>query len=98
VARALAVLRRTLEDGPVVDGVEHLGRWLEEFHPHSFVELDYGGLVHLLDDDALRSDESAADIAEATAALGRSDADGVTAAYERVVMRWRAIAAVESAN
>jgi hypothetical protein len=87
-----------LEDGPVVDGVEQLGRWLEEFHPHSIVELDYGGLVHLLDDEELRADDSAEDLAEAVAALGRADADGVAAAYERVVNRWRVIAGVESAN
>jgi hypothetical protein len=98
VARALSVLHRTLEDGPVVDGVEQLGRWLEEFHPHSIVELDYGGLVHLLDDEELRADDSAEDLAEAVAALGRADADGVAAAYERVVNRWRVIAGVESAN
>ena len=55
-ARALSVLRRTVEDGAVAAGVEDLGRWLEEFHPRSLVELDYGGLVHLLDDEALASD------------------------------------------
>jgi hypothetical protein len=98
VARALAVVRRTLEDGPVVDGIDELGRWLEEFHPHSLVELDYGGLVHLIEDEDLREDESVADVTEAVAALGRGDADGVAAAYERVVLRWRAIAATESGN
>jgi hypothetical protein len=98
VARALAVVRRTLEDGPVVDGIEDLGRWLEEFHPHSLVELDYGGLVHLLDDDQLRADTSVEDVTEAVAALGRADAEGVAAAYERVVNRWRLIAGIESAN
>ncbi len=30
-----------------------VGRWLEDFHPCSLVELDYGGLVHLVSDDAL---------------------------------------------
>jgi hypothetical protein len=40
--------------------LEEVGRWLEEFHPHSLVELDYGGLVQLLDDDALRADQSVA--------------------------------------
>jgi hypothetical protein len=98
VARALAVLRRTLEDGPVVDGVEQLGRWLEDFHPHSLVELDYGGLVHLIDDDDLREDQSVADVTEAVSALGRGDADGVAAAYEQVVTRWRGIAAMEAAS
>ena len=48
VARALQVLRKALPDGPTVTSVEALGRWLEEFHPRSLVELDYGGLVDLL--------------------------------------------------
>ena len=98
VARALAVLRRTLEDGPVVAGVENLGRWLEDFHPHSLVELDYGGLVHLLDDDALRNDDSVAEVADAVAALKRGDAAATAAAYERVVTRWQPVAATEGAN
>ncbi len=72
-ARALAVLRRTVEDGDVAAGLEDLGRWLEEFHPRSLVELDYGGLVHLLDDTALAQDESARDVAAALAALGAGD-------------------------
>jgi len=97
-ARALSVLRRTVEDASVAAGVEDLGRWLEEFHPRSLVELDYGGLVHLLDDDALARDESARDVATALAALGEGDAAGASAAYARVTERMKALQAVESAN
>ena len=74
VARALSVLRRTLDEGAVTAGVEDLGRWLEEFHPRSLVELDYGGLVHLLDDAALTEDESARDITVALSALSEGSA------------------------
>ena len=98
VARALAVLRRTVEDGVVTAGVEDLGRWLEEFHPRSLVELDYGGLVHLLDDAELTQDESARDIALALAALGEGDGDRAGAAYARVLARMKALQAVESAS
>ena len=98
VARALAVLRRTLEDGVVTAGVEDLGRWLEEFHPRSLVELDYGGLVHLLDDAELSQDESARDVALALAALAEGDGDRAGAAYGRVMARMKALQAVESAN
>ena len=42
-----------------------MARWLEEFHPHSLVELDYGGLVHLMDDETLQADESVAELAAA---------------------------------
>ena len=34
--------------GPLIEGLVDVGRWLEEFHPRSLVELDYGGLVHAL--------------------------------------------------
>lgn len=97
-ARALAVLRRTVEDGEVAAGLEDLGRWLEEFHPRSLVELDYGGLVHLLDDTALAEDESARDVATALSALGEGDAATATEAYARVTGRMKALQAVESAN
>ncbi len=97
-ARALAVLRATLEDGLVTAAVEDLGRWLEEFHPRSMVELDYGGLVHLLGDDALREDESARDVAEALSALTEGDGARAGAAYGRVTERMKALQSIESAS
>src|SRR5439155_12918691 len=62
-ARALHVVQRTLGEGPAVEALDEVARWLEEFHPHALVELDYGGLVHLLDDDALSADSSVGEIA-----------------------------------
>ncbi len=97
-ARALAVLRRSAEDGGATAGLEDLGRWLEEFHPRSLVELDYGGLVHLLDDAALSEDQSAGDVAAALAALGEGDVGAAGEAYARVTARMKALQAVESAN
>ncbi len=96
-AKALAVLRRTVDDGAVTAGVEELGRWLEEFHPRSLVELDYGGLVHLLDDAELTTDESARDIAAALRALADGEPVRAAAAYSRVTARMKALQAVESA-
>ena len=98
VARALAVLRRTVDDAAATAGVEQLGRWLEEFHPRSLVELDYGALVHLLDDDALQEDQSAADVAAALAALGEGKGEQAAEAYGRVTSRMKALQAVESAG
>ncbi|MBV9292743.1 MAG: hypothetical protein JO222_09860 [Frankiales bacterium] len=98
VARGLHVLKRVFEDGPVIDAVEEIGRWLEAFHPHSIVELDYGGLVHLVDDETLGSDDSVGEIAGAIERLAEGDTDGASARYESVVSRWRAIAALEHAN
>ena len=97
-ARARGVVRRTLGEGPALQALEDTGRWLEQFHPHSLVELDYGGLVHLLDDEALSADLSVAEVAEALDALARGDVDAAGETYERVATRWRAIGALEHAN
>ena len=97
-ARALDVLRRTVDDGAVTQGVEQMGRWLELFHPRSLVELDYGGLAHLLDDAELTQDESARDIAAALQALDDGDPAAAAAAYGRVTARAKALQGVESAN
>ena len=97
-ARALHVVQRAFDEGPAVEALDGIGRWLEEFHPHSLVELDYGGLVHLMDDEALSADDSVGEIAAALDHLGQSDVGAAGSRYEAVVDRWRAIAALEHAN
>jgi hypothetical protein len=98
VARALQVVRASVGDPSVSEGIEELARWLEEFHPRSMVELDYGDLVHLLDDAELSQDESARDMAHALQRLAAGDGDEAAAAYGRMTARMKALQAVESAN
>ncbi len=98
VARALNVVRRHVGEGFELSEVESVGRWLEEFHPHSLVELDYGGLVHILDDAALRADESVAEVAAAVTGMETGQAELALAMYKRVVARWRVVRALEAAN
>jgi hypothetical protein len=107
VARSLATTRRVpvsglAEPGPAAaallrigDELEEIGRWLEEFHPHALVELDYGGLVQLLDDDALRGDQSVAEVAAAVNALSSGELELAAAMYQRLRARWRALEAIE---
>jgi hypothetical protein len=75
--------------------LEEIGRWLEEFHPHSLVELDYGGLVQLLDDDALRADQSVAEVSAAVSALASREFELAAAMHQRLRARWRELEAVE---
>lgn len=75
--------------------LEEIGRWLEEFHPHSLVELDYGGLVQLLDDDALRADQSVAEVSATVSALASREFELAAAMYQRLRARWRDLEAVE---
>ncbi|HEX5569024.1 hypothetical protein G3I31_34300 [Streptomyces sp. SID9913] len=98
VARGLRALKDAVDEGPLIDGLVDVGRWLEEFHPRSLVELDYGGLVHALPAGALEEDHSAADVAEGIAALRRGDGVRAGAAYARLVERWRSVRDLRSAN
>jgi hypothetical protein len=75
-----------------------VGRWLEEFHPRSLVELDYGGLVHVLPAGELEDDHSAGDVAEGIEALRLGDGAAAGAAYARLVERWRSVRDRRSAN
>ncbi|MEV5335039.1 hypothetical protein [Streptomyces werraensis] len=98
VARGLRALRDAVDESLLIDGLVDVGRWLEEFHPRSLVELDYGGLVHALPAGALEEDHSAADVGEGIAALRRGDEGGAAEAYGRLVERWRAVRGLRSAN
>ena len=97
--RALSVLRKSVGDAPITEAVEEGARWLEEFHPRSMVELDYGGLVEsALGRDAGARTTRPALVAAGLAALSRGEADAATAAYEKLVERWRAVQLLERCN
>ena len=97
-SRGLSVLRKTVGEAPVTAAVEEGARWLEEFHPRSVVELDYGGLVDLLPDEVLAADDSVELTAAGLAGLSRGDLDAASSAYERLVSRWRAVQLLERCN
>jgi len=110
VARGLAALRHlpagsgdtavepVLEPARAVGDLAEVGRWLEDFHPYSLVELDYGGLVHLVGDDALCGDQSVAEIRAAIDGAARGECELAAAMYMRTRDRWRAFAEFEQAN
>jgi hypothetical protein len=106
VARGLAALRTApSDDGDAAwppAGAEaelaEVGRWLEDFHPRSLVELDYGGLVHLLSDEALSGDESVAEIRAAIDGAATGEWGLAVAMHRRTSSRWHAFAAFELAN
>ncbi|MET8023716.1 hypothetical protein AB0D78_33460 [Streptomyces avermitilis] len=98
VARGLRTLKDTIDEGPLIDGLLDVGRWLEEFHPRSLVELDYGGLVHVLPAGHLDGDHSAADVAAGIEALRIGDGAAAGEAYGRLVERWRSVRDRRSAN
>ena len=94
----VAVLEPVLEPARAVGDLAEVGRWLEDFHPYSLVELDYGGLVHLVSDDALCGDQSVAEIRAAIDGAARGECELAVAMYLRARNRWRAFAEFEQAN
>jgi hypothetical protein len=98
VSRAHGLAKRTFGEAGPTKVLADTGRWLEHFHPHSAVELDYGGLVQLLDDDDLVRDTSAEDVNEILDALENGDMDQVAARFERLRDFWGDLAIRERFN
>lgn len=98
VAVGLRTSRETLGDGGLASELEVLGRWLEEFDHRSRLELDYAGLVDLLDDGHLTSDDSASDVEQGLAALSEADVTSAAAAYRRWQRRWQRVGLLARAS
>jgi hypothetical protein len=104
---ALAALARLGEAGPARPHIVASSwtvplTWFVPFAPAerwlSLGELDYGGLVHLVSDDALRGDQSVAEIRAGIDGAARGECELAVAMYMRARDRWRAFAEFEQAN
>lgn len=98
LARALAVVRRTKTDFLPIRRLEDIGRWLEEFHPRSIVELDFDGLAPMVSADELGAGNSAALMGAALAALRAGETEQGLAGLAAIRDRWAAVRAFERAN
>jgi hypothetical protein len=98
IARAYAVTKEAIGDDGPVTVLRETGRWLERFHPHSAVELDYGGLAGLMTDDELLEDTSAQDVWAIITAMEADDADAMNTHFVRVREFWARLAARERFN
>lgn len=98
VARAHSVSQQSIGDEGPTKILRETGRWLERFHPHSAVELDYGGLVRLMSEDDLDADTSAEDVHAIVDAMEAGDAEEVSERYEQLRDFWAEFAARERHN
>lgn len=98
LARALAVVRRTPTDFLPARRLEDVGRWLEEFHPRSVVELDFGGLLPIVSADEQGAGNSVALMGAALAALRAGETTQGLAGLAALRDRWAAVRAFERAN
>lgn len=97
-ARAHALATRTFGDEGPTKVLHDTGRWLEQFHPHSAVELDYGGLVQLLNDEQLVNDSSAEDVNAIVEAIEAGDATEMAARFDKLRDFWGQLAVRERFN
>ena len=91
--------------GPIESEISDLIKWLDIFDAKSIVELDYGGLATYLNnllllngEVGLDADTSVEDVASSIAGLASGDGALASRGYERLVARWRKVAAMESAT
>ena len=97
-ARAHAVTKEALgEEGPTLV-LRDTGRWLERFHPHSAVELDYGGIAALLPFAELEADSSAEDVHALVDAMEAGNPDEIASRYDKLREFWSRMAAHERSN
>ena len=90
--------------GPIEQEIADLLAWLSVFDDQSIVECDYGGLIVYLEKSltesgqpGLNADTSIEDVARSLAGLAAGDGALAGQGYERLVTRWRRVAAFEQA-
>ncbi len=92
VDKAYRIVTASLgEDGPS-EVLRETGRWLERFDQDSVLELDYGGIVELMDDETVREDRSAEQVQEAVMALASGDQERAGTCYARLEEFWSPVA------
>lgn len=80
---AVANLALAAPDMSMLDELTSLTEWLEQFHPDSVIELDYGRVA-----DRVFPDESCLDVRLGIECLAEGDLTGAAAAYRRLASRW----------
>jgi hypothetical protein len=91
-------------NGPIEQEIADLIAWLSIFDANSIIECDYGGLAMYLENSlvengqpGLIADTSIEDVARSLAGLAAGDGALAGQGYERLVTRWRRVAAFEQA-
>jgi len=88
VSDAVDVIDRAGFDDNVVEQVEDLERWLNDFPEDSMLELDYSSVAELFSAVELAFDDSVAQVRESLAALGQLDYETAGEKYAAVASRW----------
>ena len=98
------VVLGTFGIGPIEQEIRELLEWLCIFNENSIVELDYGGLAVFMEkvlidqgETGIESDSSIEDLQKSLAGLASADGSKAGQGYEKLISRWRKVAAFEQA-
>ncbi|WP_216211363.1 hypothetical protein [Amycolatopsis aidingensis] len=98
VAEASELVHNTIGDSGPSRILSETARWLDNFHPNSAVELDYGGLVQLIADPILDSDSSAEEVHRILDALRAGNVEQLAELFQDLRDYWSELAARERFN
>ncbi|PXY31428.1 hypothetical protein [Prauserella muralis] len=98
IAEAEELVHDALGDTGPTRILAETNRWLANFHPASAVELDYGGLVQLIEDPILESDTSADEVHAMLDALRGGAVEDIAELFQTLRDYWGDIAAKERFN
>ena len=98
VSRAVDIIDGAGFDDAIVEQVEDLERWLDDFPEGSMLELDYGSVAELFSAVDLAFDDSVAQVQESLEALERFDYELAGEKYAAVASRWAHAQALSYVN
>ncbi|QWF80885.1 hypothetical protein [Amycolatopsis sp. CA-230715] len=98
VAEAQDLVENTLGESGPARILAETGQWLDNFDDDAVIELDYGGLVQLLDDETLSSDHSAEDVHGILDALRTGNVERLGGLFSKLREYWAGLASQEHHN
>ncbi len=98
VTEARELVESTLGESGPTRILAETARWLDNFHPESAIELDYGGLVQLIADPILASDTSAEEVHSILDALRDGNVEELAELFRDLREYWSELAAREHLN
>jgi hypothetical protein len=94
----LGVLEASQMDEGVTDAVRELLDWLSVFSDEGLVELDYGTVALMFDDEELLEDRSAAELWQCLQALEEGDTSRAGRIFATLSERWSEVRSLEILN
>lgn len=98
LAETLSVLEKSWIDEAVIGAVRELIEWLDGFTYDGLVELDYGSVAGMFEDEDLLEDRSAGEIRACIDALASGDLTTAGRIFSDLTERWTEVRSLELVN